>query len=209
MPETKHIIVSPTVMSPTHYASSDDFCRIFYEEADSLFRLSFLLTADCDKAERSFVSGIEDSVKGSHIFKEWARSWARRAVIQNAVRIINPKPTGENAPSGLSRGTTLAEEQVEISAILDLAPFERFVFVMSVLEHYSEHECSILLGCSRRDVIAARSLALRELGNARELHAERQVGVGLEKQPPSDHRESIHLKPPGRLIAGLYRRCYA
>src|SRR5258708_1923740 len=45
MPATKHIIVSPTVMSPTHYARSDDFCRIFYEEADRLFRLSLLLSA--------------------------------------------------------------------------------------------------------------------------------------------------------------------
>ena len=30
----------------------------------------------------------------------------------------------------------------EVSAILELAPLERFVFVMSVLERYSEHDCS-------------------------------------------------------------------
>ena len=205
MPETAHI-----VMSPTQYASSDDFCRIFYEEADNLYRLSFLLTADGDKAEHCFVSGIEHSVKGSHIFKEWARSWVRRAIIQNAVRIINPRPTEENASPGFNgSGRAPAQEQVESSAVLDLAPFERFVFVMSVLEHYSEHECSILLGCSRRDVIAARSRALQKLGSALDFHVERQVGIGLENQPLSDHRKSIHLKAPGRLIAGLNRRCYA
>jgi hypothetical protein len=35
--------------------------------------------------------------------------------------------------------------------------------VISVLEHYSEHECSILLGCSRRDVIAARLRAVQQI----------------------------------------------
>ena len=38
----------------------------------------------------------------------------------------------------------------EVSAILELAHLERFVFVMSVLERYSDHDCSILLGCARR-----------------------------------------------------------
>jgi DNA-directed RNA polymerase specialized sigma24 family protein len=70
----------------------------------------------------------------------------------------------ENTPSGFnSSDKTLAEEQAEIAAVLELSPFERFVFVMSVLEHYSEHECSILLGCSRRDVIAARTRALQQV----------------------------------------------
>jgi hypothetical protein len=30
----------------------------------------------------------------------------------------------------------------EMDTVLRLAEFERFVFVMSVLEHYSEHDCS-------------------------------------------------------------------
>src|SRR6266436_7388560 len=138
----------------TQYTNSGDFCRIFYEETNSLYRLSFLLTADYDKAELCFVSGLEDSLKGNRVFKEWARSWARRAIIQNAVRVINPRPMEKNAPLSFdSNGKTLVAEQVEIAAVLELAPFERFVFVISVLEHYSEHECSVLLGCSRRDVI--------------------------------------------------------
>src|SRR5258708_8266628 len=57
----------------------------------------------------------------------------------------------------------MAEQEPEIAAILDLARFDRFVFVMSVLEHYSDHECSILLGCSRRDGIYARRGALPQL----------------------------------------------
>ncbi len=50
-----------------------------------------------------------------------------------------------------------------MEAVLDLEDFERFVFVMSVLEHYSEHDCRLLLGCSAREVREARSRALAEL----------------------------------------------
>jgi hypothetical protein len=49
------------------------------------------------------------------------------------------------------------------AAILSLAAFERFVFVMSTL---SDEECAILLRCSRRDVMMARMLALKRLANA-------------------------------------------
>src|SRR5260370_34646457 len=93
MPEPKHLA------SPTPYASSDDFCRIFYERTDELYQLSFLLTGDHEKAEHCFVSGLENSVKGNRVFKEWARSWARRAIIQCAVRVINPRPIEEAPPS--------------------------------------------------------------------------------------------------------------
>ena len=41
--------------------------------------------------------------------------------------------------------------------------FERFVFVMSVLEHYSEHECALLLACSPREVRAAQGRAFSKL----------------------------------------------
>src|ERR1700684_985749 len=125
MPEAKQST------SSTLYASSGDFRRIFHEETDNLYRLSFLLTADREKAEQCFVSGFEDSVKGSPVFKEWARSWARRVIIQNAVRVINPRPVEGSAYSSVSlnsNGKTLpAEQQVEIAAILQLEAFERFV----------------------------------------------------------------------------------
>ena len=53
MPEAKHIT------SPTPYASSGDFHRIFHEEKDGLYRLSFLLTADHEKSRQCFVSGLD------------------------------------------------------------------------------------------------------------------------------------------------------
>ena len=62
-----------------------------------------------------------------------------------------------------SDGTTLAVEQVETAAVVQLEPFERFVYVMSALERYSDLDCSLLLDCARRDVIAARIRALQQL----------------------------------------------
>jgi hypothetical protein len=186
---------------PTSYASNRDFCRIFHEETESLYQLSFLLTAERGKAEQCFVSGLEDSLSGSRVFKEWARSWARRAVIQNAVRVINPRPMGENVPSSFnSGGKTLVAEPAEIAAILELAPFERFVYVMSVLERYSDQDCSVLLGCSRRDVNAARIRAFEQVGSAMELQIKQQVNVGSWKPVLDDNcRAVLELRLATRL----------
>jgi hypothetical protein len=48
----------------------------------------------------------------------------------------------------------------EIDDVLTLKDFERFVFVMSILERYPERECSLLLGCSEGEIRNTRSLAL-------------------------------------------------
>jgi DNA-directed RNA polymerase specialized sigma24 family protein len=42
-------------------------------------------------------------------------------------------------------------------------PFERFVFVMAVLEGYSLRECAAFLGCPVQDVAAAKSAALQKV----------------------------------------------
>jgi predicted DNA-binding protein (UPF0251 family) len=152
----------------TAYATSDDFCRIFSEEMNSLYLLGLLLTADPAKAEQSFVAGIGDSVEGNAVFREWARSWARRTIIQHAIRMIEPAHEklriANPAPASL-------EIEPRLMAILELADLERFAFVMSVLEGYSYQDCSTLLGCSRQDVVNARTRALEQLAKAAELVA--------------------------------------
>lgn len=167
----------------TAYANAQDFCRIFAEDMSSLYLLSFLLTADHEKAEKCFVIGLEESTEGRPVFKEWARSWARRTIIQNAVRAIAPRPLGgtdwSSALSG-DKGRTAPVGGTEVSAILGLGPFERFVFVMSVLEHYSDQDCSVLLGCTRRDVITARAHALQQIGSSRgSSFGFRALGAGI------------------------------
>jgi len=149
------------------YATLADFKRIFSEDVNGLYLLSLLLTGTPDKAEECFVEGIGESTKGNYVFKEWARSWARRTIIQSAIRLIAPM---DYSPT-VSRSADIARGMdkiplilhAEVRAILELAPLERCVFVMSVLERYSDNDCSILLGCARRDIAALRSRAMQQL----------------------------------------------
>jgi len=182
---------------PTPYASCEDFRRVFDEDMNSLYRLAFLLTADQQKAEQCFVSGLDDVVKGNPVFKEWARSWARRAVILNAVRVINPRPADGNGRGRSSfdpvnnDGKALpAEKQAEIAAVLELDAFERFVYVITVLEHYSDQECSVLLGCTRRDVVAARTRAFQQMGSAMETRYQQLPSASAENPEVHDRRSS-------------------
>lgn len=180
----------------TQYANSDDFCRIFDEDMNGLYLLSFLLTADRGKAERCLVSGFEDAVEGNAVFKEWARSWARRAIIQNAVRLIDPRPA-EASDSSLFSSVNSSDkplsagQQVEIAAVLALEPFDRFVYVITVLEHYSDQDCSLLLGCARRDVLAARTRALRQIGSAVELHYSQLQNASSQNPSSHERRSSV------------------
>jgi hypothetical protein len=151
------------------YASREDFCRIFTEDLDKLYQLSFLLTRDFQKAERCFVDGLEDCVAGNSVFRERARGWAKRAIIQNAIRELTPQPGLSNSPPSLPMFSDIDQlssgpaSYFEIDAVLRLADYERFVFVMSVLEHYSEHDCAVLLECSVPEVRQAHTCALNNL----------------------------------------------
>jgi hypothetical protein len=192
MPEAKHIRTS------TPYASSTDFRQIFDEDMKGLYLLSFLLTADREKAEQCFVPGLEDALNGNPVFKEWARSWARRVIIQKAVRAINPRPVEESGRLGSAsvssnEKTLPAGQQVEIATVLELEPFERFVYVMTVLECYSDQDCSLLLGCAQRDVLAARTRALQQIGSVIELHLQQPLTANPEK-PVLDGRGSSALE---------------
>ena len=145
---------------PAVYATREDFCRIFQKDMNRLYRLSFLLTADRSMAEQCFVDGLHMSREGDPVFKEWAESWARRTIIVNAIRMIRPVPTDDRM--SVAEGCTIGEqltEPPEIAAIVELPVFERFAFVMSVLEGYSDNECSRHLSCTRGDVVAARTRA--------------------------------------------------
>ena len=150
------------------YATRSDFCRIFMEDMDGLYLLSLLLTADHEKAEQCFVVGLEDCVQGNPVFKEWAHSWSRRTIIKNAIRMISPVPNLARSTSEITSNQVegASEENASIAAVFRLEPFERFVFVMSVLEGRSNQECAILLKCTRQDVITLRTRALQHLALA-------------------------------------------
>jgi len=151
------------------YATGEDFCSVFIENLNELYQLSFLLTADHHKAEQCFVTGLEDSARENHVFKEWARSWAKRVIIQNAIRQLKPRPLATSFSLAPPPDVVpLASDQgrhFEVDQVLALEDFERFVFVMSVLERYSEHECSLFLNCSLHEIRDARARAIADLMN--------------------------------------------
>ena len=93
---------------------------------------------------------------------DWRRLWTRRAVIKHAIQLIVPAPEHADDVSRISlKGPARWADNIPFAAILLLDAFERFVFVMSILEGQSDEECAILLRCSRRDVMMARVLSLQ------------------------------------------------
>jgi len=147
----------------TPHATVADFFATFNEEMHSLYLLSFLLTADPDKAEQCLASAMGECVEWIGVFTDWAHSWSRRAVLKRAIQMIMPVPEHADKVSIITpkASATSGEDDNLFAAILLLDTFERFVFVMATLEGQSDEECAILLRCSRRDVMIARVLALK------------------------------------------------
>lgn len=148
------------------YAMNADFERIFTDEFDRLYLLAFLLTANHEKAELCFVAGLSDSVEENQVFRDWARSWAKRAVIQRAIHEV--RPHASLSESIQARALPHISEQAyltdyELYRVLTLDDFERFVFVMSVLERYSDQETSVLLGCTPQQVQESRMQAILQI----------------------------------------------
>jgi hypothetical protein len=151
------------------YATREDFRRLFTDDANDLYLLSFLLTGKLDMAERCFAAGLEECVEGNAVFQDWARPWARRIIIRNAIRILMPGPDPTRAtpvalnPAGSPPGMRL--QAAPFADILALEDFERFVYVLSVLEEYVDQNCAALLNTSQREIREARVLALRHLAD--------------------------------------------
>jgi hypothetical protein len=151
------------MLEPTHSVrdTGTSYASVI-EEMQSMYLLSFLLTADHDKAEQCLVSTIGEGPEGIGVFMDWTRLWARRAVIEHAIDLIVPAPEHADDVSRVSLTEPARwTDKIPFAAILLLDAFERFVFVMSILEGESDEECAILLRCSRRDVMMARVLALQ------------------------------------------------
>jgi hypothetical protein len=148
------------------FAAGTDFWNILTDEMHSLYLLSFLLTADLDKAGQCFISGIGEREEEIGVFIAWAQAQARRTILNHAIWMIMPAPEhADDFSSALVKGSATFGRIKLFDAILGLNAFERFVYVMSVLEKQSDDDCSTLLRCSRRDVIIARALALERLAN--------------------------------------------
>jgi hypothetical protein len=154
------------------YATHNDFLEIFNEDMNGLYLLSFLLTGDQQRGERCFVAGIEDCAKENRVFMEWVGAWAKRIIVKNAIRALNPREDHSNSsalptvfsPNQQSSGPI---GHFGLDAVLRLPDFERFAFVLCVLEHYTAYECALLLNCAASQVRDARTRAIAELASLR------------------------------------------
>jgi DNA-directed RNA polymerase specialized sigma24 family protein len=156
------------------HATIKDFRKTFIDNVDSLYLLSLLLTGDQEKAERCFVTGFQESASANKAFKQWAYAWAKRAIIQKAIRALQPRPddASSKATNHFRADRKLPNAvNPHFNAVLALEDFDRFVFVMSVLERYSDRSCALLLGCSLRDVRVACTRALERLAESSLSHS--------------------------------------
>jgi DNA-directed RNA polymerase specialized sigma24 family protein len=129
----------------------------------NLYLLALLLTAEQHAAECCFVSSLGDCMDLRSALNEWADSWTRRVVLQNAIRMLGPAINNEEEVASSHCSSAIPELNPVLHAVLQLKTFDRFVFVMSVLEGFSDSECSRLLGCSKRDILTARAKALEHV----------------------------------------------
>ncbi len=195
----------------TEYARPTDFYRIFNDDLDGLHTVSLLLTADTQKADQCFVAGLEDCLEGNPVFRDWAKTWAKRTVIKNAIRLMSPG-TAAKIPPAKNNGTRGAVPAAEscASAILQLPAFQRFVYVMSVLEKYPDRECALLLGCRVEEIVRSRTRALRNIAHQIGGQCPQELVVGLpplaesaDNMPAADARladSGLRLLGTGRTV---------
>jgi hypothetical protein len=142
-----------------------EFADAWLDDVIKLYLLSFLLTADKVLAEKCFSDAMDDYVGSpGDAADEWARESGRIAVIGRAVQLIRPVPKSVDSWSFVSGSRPLLSPLHQpFSAITSLGAFERFVYVLSVLEGYSAEECAALLECGPAEVDCSRDLANRLL----------------------------------------------
>jgi DNA-directed RNA polymerase specialized sigma24 family protein len=155
------------------YATRRDFQEIFTQDMSELHMLAFLLTADQARAEQCFVAGLEESIQGNPVFRQWARAWSKRVIISNAIKMMAPAPGQTNrAPVNRETHRNSSERDALLTVVLELPPFERFVFVIWVLEGHSLSDSAGLLGCTVTELTQARSQALKRIALARSAGAD-------------------------------------
>lgn len=141
------------------HADRKTFCAIFEHDMNTLHSLALLLTADRIAAEQCFLAAFEECLHGADVFPGWERSWSRRSIVKQAIRTVKPRPEDSDVAHD---GARFAADVP--THLMELRPFDRFVFAMTVLERFNLRECASLLGCVPSDVEKARLRVLQSLG---------------------------------------------
>jgi len=164
------------------YAGKEEFVNVFERERAGLQRLAILLTANSDAVKHCLIRAFRECISSSSVSRQWALSWTRRVVIRNAISLV----ISRGSESSLSTSDDKDEGFIAFSpddssgalagseSILDLPEFDRLVFVICDLEHYSMYDCALLLGRSVRDIVEARQRVDKQVGNIGELNGSQQ-----------------------------------
>lgn len=156
-------------MNRNDYATHSDFCAIFRNQLDRLYSLALILAGDELIAENCFLAAFDSCAEESRVFRESALSWSRRSVIKNAIKFVLPAACNSARQCLVAKRSSLdLDEDASFKCLQDLPPFDRFVFVMSVLERYSDRECALLLGSSYGDILPARIRAFQQISTREE-----------------------------------------
>lgn len=139
------------------------FCEVFQQHTNGFYLLALLLTGDPDVAEQCFLAGLDSCLSGWALSKERAYYWSKRAIIKSAVRLMAPAPEGQAESTSMREEAEIPALPANLDSVLSLQAFDRFVFVMSVLERYSNRECAVLLNSGVQEVVTARSRAVLEI----------------------------------------------
>jgi hypothetical protein len=167
------------------YATPGDFCAIFSADMDSLYSLALVLTRNHDSAQQCFVAALNDCRFGSAVFPEWARSWSRRMVIKNAIRLLDPLLKDVDGEAEPGSEAIAGRMDPSTRPYLQARPFDRFVFVISVLEGFTVRECAALLGSSPREVEQARLRVLQQIAGDRLNLPPASYGAGSQAEQNS------------------------
>jgi hypothetical protein len=159
------------------YASKEEFVSVFDRERAGLQRLALLLTANSKAAERCLIRAFRECITSNSVSKGWVLNWTRRMVIRNAISLVmgprgqsfvNTNDDADNRSIAFSPDDSLGS-LAKAESILDLPEFDRFVFVICVLERYSIHDCALLLAKSPREIDEVRHRVGNQVGQIDEL----------------------------------------
>jgi hypothetical protein len=146
------------------YATCSDFCEVFHGNAEQFYLPAFLLTADDREAEACFLAAMEESSIERNVFRGWEKAWSRRCVVMKAISAIASAPLrGDEQREGCGQRACELELGTLLRAVVRLEPAERIVFVATVLDRFSVHECALLLSCPAESVTNMKLQAMCHL----------------------------------------------
>ena len=152
-------LAEPRDFRPDRFTASN-FCGVFDQDMHILYSLALLLTGENKAAEQCFALALKQCVEGPSVFSGWERSWSRRAIVKQALQLVRPKAGDSDEALASLRAT----HDDMPSLLLQLQPFDRFVFAMTVLEGYAVREAAALLNTVPSQVEKARIRVFEAIG---------------------------------------------